>query len=79
VFESVDVKKILEQDDDFREFAKEALLVNMLMLPESRQFISALYSFYNIGMTKEQVIQWIKTASNLGLDKRDEPDEEWSV
>lgn len=63
----IDIKKILDQDPEFKKFATDAVLEAFLLL--NKEILTAMYSFYSIGMTSKQVAQWIRT--NQHLNERD--------
>lgn len=63
---SIDPKKLIEQDPEFATYVGKALVAiftsNKNMLP----VIGAMYGFYNMGMTSEQVEQWWRNAQLFG-------------
>lgn len=57
---NIDLKKMLEQDESFRDFTKESLLGMISGDKSGQDLLQSIYSFYNIGMTPEQVADWIR-------------------
>lgn len=66
MFDDVNVEKLLEQDPEFNEFVREACFVAMTAdKKQGNAFIGSLYSFWSIGMSKEQVADWIKSQMRI--------------
>lgn len=59
-FDKIDYKKLMEQDPEFKEFVKDILLEMFMLDKESQGFLASVHGFYNIGMTREQVAQWVR-------------------
>lgn len=63
--DDIDFKKLLDQEPEFAGFAKDALYEGMLAI--NTEVIKGIWSFYQIGMTSQQVAQWMKT--NMQINK----------
>jgi len=65
MFNKIDFKKMIDQDPEFKKFVAEILL-DMMLLEDDQGFLQSVHGFYNIGMTVEQVSQWVRNikASN---------------
>lgn len=61
----VNIKKLLEQDADFKNFAEEAIFAVTMANKASRDIIKSIYGFYSIGMTIKQVSEWLITLNSL--------------
>ncbi len=57
---NLDGKALLEQDKEFADFAGKALIAMFSNQKDGLPLIGAIYGFYNIGMTTEQVATWWK-------------------
>lgn len=57
----VDFNKMLDQDPEFKRFA-EASALKMILADRANagQLLGSIYSFYNMGMTVEQMGEWFK-------------------
>lgn len=63
----VDFMKILKQDKEFEKYVREAALAILLGSPQQRDAIlETLFNFYQIGLTTEQLRQWVKNNSLYG-------------
>lgn len=60
MFGKIDYKKLIEQDPQFKEFIQEVLVQMFTADQQGYDFLSSVHSFYNIGMTAEQVAQWVR-------------------
>ncbi len=63
MIDNIDPNKILEQDPDFKAFAQVAVLE---LLKANPDMIKAMYGFFAIGMTAEQVGAWFKVNQMFG-------------
>jgi hypothetical protein len=57
----VDFKKLMDEDPEFKTFAQQAALA--IMIADRRQaanIMGTMLSFYNMGMTADQVGEWFK-------------------
>lgn len=62
----VDFKKLLDEDPAFKTFAEQAALA--IMTADRRQagnIMGTMLSFYNMGMTSEQVGEWFKNVQRF--------------
>jgi hypothetical protein len=66
MIENIDPLKILKQDEDFRKFFNDSIAE---VLGQNSDFVKVIYSFYSIGMTQEQVGEWVKVNNLLGGKK----------
>lgn len=66
---NVDPVKLLEQEPAFKEFTKDALL-GMMQTGPGVEVIKTIYSFYSIGMTVDQVTQFLRTAQSMQGDQK---------
>jgi hypothetical protein len=57
----LNAKALVEQDPEFKEYAKDALLELFLSNKNTLPMIGALHGFYQTGMTQQQVAQWFKS------------------
>lgn len=64
----VDYKLLLEQEKGAKEFVSDVVYEFMTTNKESREIIKTIYSFYQIGMTVEQVVTWMKSMQRLSDD-----------
>jgi len=53
----VDFRKLINQDADFQTFCKEVLYG--AMIKGNEDFIKSIHSFYQIGMTIDQVVKFM--------------------
>lgn len=60
MFDRIDYKKIMAEDPEFKNFIQEVLLEMFTADKEGHQFLASVHAFYNIGMTVEQVSQWVR-------------------
>lgn len=60
MFDKVDYKKLMEQDPEFKQFVTDVLLEMFLADSDARPFLTSVHGFYNIGMDKAQVVQWVR-------------------
>lgn len=61
----IDLKKLLAQDPEFKQFAAEVMIAFMLSHKDTKGLIMSVYGFYQIGLSTEQVAQWIKTMNTF--------------
>lgn len=60
MFGRIDYKKLMEEDPEFKKFVQTVLLEMFMSDQEGHAFLASVHSFYNIGMTVEQVSQWVR-------------------
>lgn len=60
MFGKIDYKKLMEQDPEFKKFIQEVLVEMFTADQQGHDFLASVHSFYNIGMTVEQVSQWVR-------------------
>lgn len=60
MFGQIDYKKLMEEDPAFKEFVQNILLEMFMSDKEGHSFLASVHSFYNIGMTQQQVAQWVR-------------------
>lgn len=65
--DGLDIRKLLEQEPEFAEYAKEALFQGFVKA--DNDFLRGLYNFYMIGSTPEQVAQFIANSMLLNSGK----------
>jgi len=71
MYEDIDFKKMVEQEPDLKAYFSEVLVKVFLADKNSREMLKAIYNFRNIGMTTEQVADWV-----IGMQKFNPPEEE---
>jgi len=62
--DNINWNKVAEQEPEFVEFCKMALWTFTLNTVD-KDFIKSMYSFYQIGMTSEQVSQWMSLNNRM--------------
>lgn len=50
----------MEEDPKFKEYVKNCLLEMFMLEDDNNAFLASVHGFYNIGMTDEQVIGWVR-------------------
>lgn len=60
MFEPIDYIKLMEQDPEFKKFFTDVVIKLFTTDPDSQPFIGSVHSFYTIGNTAEQVVQWVR-------------------
>lgn len=50
----------MEEDPAFKEYVKACLLEMFMLEEDNNTFLASVHGFYSIGMTEEQVIQWVR-------------------
>lgn len=69
---SPDGKALLEQEPEFAEFAGKALVAMMSTQKDGLTLIGAIYGFYNIGMSIEDIARWFKSVQPFTKPPKDE-------
>lgn len=64
----IDFKLLLEQEKEAKDFVRDILYEFMTTDKEAKEMIKTIYSFYQIGMTVEQVINWMKSIKRFSDD-----------
>lgn len=62
--DDIDYRKLAKQEPEFEVFAKQAVFDFMNLA--SPDMLKAIYSFWAIGMTQQQVHDWLKIYIKLG-------------
>lgn len=57
---SVDVKLLIEQEPEFKQFLQETVLAVLMADNTGIEMAGAVYNFYNIGLTPQQVADWLR-------------------
>lgn len=65
----VDYKKMVEQDDELKSFLRDVLLEIHLSTKDGDHLVKALYGFYQIGMSRHDVVQWYKNMISMNRDE----------
>lgn len=73
MFEPIDSRKLIKQDPEFKRFISEVMFEVFISDHNARSMIASIHGFYQIGMTTEQVVKWIKSMSTWGPDEHGEP------
>lgn len=73
MFEPIDARKLIEQDEEFKKFVQEVIIDVFLYDKNARNMVGSIHSFYQIGMTPQQVAKWIKSMSQWGPEEHGEP------
>jgi hypothetical protein len=60
MFDKIDFNKLMEQDPAFKTYVQEVLVAMFTADQEGHAFLASVHGFYNIGMTVEQVAQWVR-------------------
>lgn len=60
MFGKIDYVKLMKQDPEFKKFVEEVLVAMFTADQEGHAFLQSVHGFYNIGMTVEQVSQWVR-------------------
>lgn len=60
MFDKINFKKLMEEDPAFKEYVKACLLEMFMLEEDNNTFLASVHGFYSIGMTEEQVIQWVR-------------------
>lgn len=71
MFDEIDPVKMLEQEPELKEYFKDVIYQVMIADNGVRDMVSSVVNFRNIGMTTEQVAEWIK-----GMQRFQKPPEE---
>ena len=71
MFDSIDPKKLVEQDPDFKKYLAEACLAIMLYDKGAAPFIASVHSFYSIGMSTQDLVQWVRNMKSFEDHKPD--------
>lgn len=69
---NLDGKALLEQNPEFADFAGQALLKMMTTQKEGLTLIGAIYGFYNIGMSIDDIAKWFKSVQPFTKPPKDE-------
>ncbi len=59
-----DWQKLGKQEPEFADYCKNILWESIAM--QQPDYIKAIYSFYQIGMTAEQVVNWMELNQKFG-------------
>lgn len=60
MFGKIDYKKLMDEDPEFKKFIQEVVVEMFLSDKGGHDFLATVHSFYNIGMSVEQVSQWAR-------------------
>lgn len=67
MFPNIDYVKMLEQEPEFKKYCQSIALDMILLEGKGMEgFMTTLFSFYNIGMTLEQVHEWLVQMKRFG-------------
>jgi len=61
----IDFKKIMQEDEKFKDFAKESWAQVVSEDPGAEEFLKLVYVFYHVGLTSEQAAKFIKFHGKL--------------
>lgn len=70
----IDIRLLVDQEPEFRDYLMNVLTDGMLSTKESHDFIRAIYNFYCIGISKEQATEWLAKTIRDGERKRGDED-----
>lgn len=57
---NIDYKKLLEQEPEAQRYVKDCLLGIFLADKDSQALLASIHSFYQIGMSVEDVVRWTR-------------------
>jgi len=59
MYDDINFKKMLEQEPELKAYFQEVLMLVFMADKNSHDLVKSIYNFREIGMTADQVAQWI--------------------